>query len=234
MKKKCLAAIILMALLPNISFADLNYGTAEDETNDKFKSGVDYEIIKPAIEESNDGENINVINFFSYGCQECVSPTEQLEEWKKTMPYYARMNNSPIVTSIQKSYPARIYFTLEKLNRTDLNIPFLEESSNGKTDFSNFDVLTSWFSGRGIKTDDFKKNFDSNYVIGKIYSSPSIISTYSIDSIPLIVIAGKYKITAEEITKHKNDLKDVVNFLVDKAKNGDQSNNTNNDSVELN
>lgn len=218
MNKKIAIFSMALSLFSGIAHADLNFGTNDDDSNDKYKAGVDYEIIKPEIENSNKTGEVNVINFFSYGCLPCVDTTKKMEEWKMKMPYYAQMNNSPVSPTIASSYPARIYFTLEKLNRLDLNMPFLEESSNGKTDFSKFDILTSWFDGRGIKTEDFKKGFDSNEVIGKVYSAPSVMKTYNIDSIPTITIAGKYKITASEINTHKDDLKDVVTFLVEKAR----------------
>lgn len=218
MNKKITILAIALSFFSGIANADLNFGEDNKDTNDKYKVGVDYEIIKPAINNSDHVGEINVINFFSYGCLPCVDTTKKMEEWKIKMPYYAQMNNSPVAPTISSSYPARIYFTLEKLDRLDLNMPFLEESSNGKTDFSKFNILTSWFDGRGIKTDDFKKGFDSNEVVGKVYSSPNVMKIYGIESIPTITVAGKYKITAQNINSHKEDLKDLVTFLVEKAR----------------
>lgn len=141
-----------------------------------------------------------------------------MNDWKQTMPYYVQMNDSPVSPSIKSSYPARIYFALDELKMLSLNIPLLETSVDGKTDFSKFDILTAWLSGRGVTTDSFKSAFDSKEVLAKVYSSPDIIKMYNIDSIPMISINGEYEINSKEIDQHKSDLTDLVNFLVQKSR----------------
>lgn len=212
MNKKIILTGLLLAFSINAS-ADLNFGSPEDD-NAKFKLNEDYTIIKNNISNK---DQVDVINFFSYGCKDCVDMTKQLESWSKNMPYYTKLYQSPISPKIETSYPARIYFTMEKLNRTDLNLPFMEASVDGKTDFSNFDVVTAWFDSRGISPVKFSEAFDSNEVVSKIYAAPNVIKMYNITSLPTVVINNTYQVNASSFEKNKDDFKELIDFLVEKS-----------------
>lgn len=213
--KKTFLTLIFATLFSTSAMAELNFGSQEEDDS-QFKLNEDYSVIVNAPTDI-DTKNVDVVNFFSYGCKSCVDVSKKLDAWKSKMPYYVKTYNSPVAPTIETSYPARIYFTLEKTGREDLNIPFLEASTDGKTDFSNMEILLSWFEGRGIKNEDFNTAFDSNEVVGKIYAGPNILKMYDISSIPAITIDGKYKINAESINKNKDNLIELVEFLTEKS-----------------
>lgn len=212
---------IIIGLITLLSFnvnASLNIGNSFEDENSPFKQGADYTVLNRTLTDT-DKENVNVITFFSYGCKECVDTVKTMETWKKNMPYYSKMFLSPIspVVSLSDSHPARVYFSLEKLNRLDLNIPFLEMSVDGKTDYYNDKIYESWLNGRGISPENFKDAYNSNEVISQIYASPDIVEMYELNSIPTITIDGKYKIDAQVINKNKDNLTELVDYLVEKS-----------------
>lgn len=188
----------------------LNLGYSDPTS--KYKAGQDYFIIKPSVPVSNK-DTVEVINFFSYGCKPCADSSAMVEKWKSDMPYYARLINSPISPNNATSYPARIYFALQKLGRESLSNDLMAASISGKTDFSDFKILHSWLASRGVNTKDFDKAFDSNEVVSKIYAGPSIIKLYNIQAIPAVVINGQY-IIPPAVLKDPKHSTDVLNYLV--------------------
>lgn len=183
--------------------------------NSPFKEGTDYVTITPKVPPSNDS-NVEVINFFTYGCKPCSASFDVLNDWKKTMPYYARVLLSPVSPDNKYSYPARIYFTLEKLDRLDINDELMKTSIDGKTNLKDFKVLHSWMQSRGIEPETFNKAFDSNEVVAKLYSAPSILKLYQVQAIPAVVVDGHY-IIPEASMRDKKHFVDLLNYLVTKA-----------------
>jgi len=188
----------------------LNLGYSDPSS--QFKAGQDYLIIKPAVPVSNK-DTVEVINFFSYGCKPCSDSMKILDKWKTDMPYYARLIYSPISPNNAISYPARVFFTLQKLNKESLNRDFMDASISGKTDFSDFKILHSWLASRGVNTTDFDKAFDSNEVVSKVYAGPTIVKLYNVRSIPAVVVNGHYLIPAN-VLKDEKRTTDVLNYLV--------------------
>lgn len=200
--------------IQSLNNSGFNFNPGQGD-NSPFKDGTDYITINPRVPPSNDS-NVEVINFFTYGCKPCSNSIDVLNEWKKTMPYYARVSFSPVSPDNKFSYPARIYFTLEKLNRLDIEDELMKTSIDGKTNLKDFKVLHSWMQSRGIEPEQFNQAFDSNEVVSKLYSAPSILKLYQLQSIPAIVVDGHY-IIPESSLKDKKHYLDVLNYLVSKS-----------------
>lgn len=188
----------------------LNLGYSDPMS--KYKAGQDYFIVKPVVPVSNK-DTVEVINFFSYGCKPCTESSSMLDKWKADMPYYARVINSPISPNNASSYPARIYFSLQKLGRENLSNELMVASVSGKTDFSDFKILHSWLASRGVSIKDFDNAFDSNEVVSKVYAGPSIVKLYNIQAIPAIVVNGQYIIPPAVLKDSKQSV-ELLNYLV--------------------
>lgn len=207
----------IIATLLAITFsanADLNFGNPEAEDNAPFKLNQDYSVLRNPIPAA-DPNSVDIINFYSYGCDSCVKVVKSLENWRKKMPYYTKIYYSPIAPTLEESYPARIFFTIEELNREDLKIPFLETSVDGKTNLSDIKVLVNWFDGRGINVETLNKAINSKIVQAKVDAAPTVMKMYEIDSIPTIVVNGKYKISGNAI--NSNDLAPLIEYLSQKS-----------------
>src|SRR5947199_9008119 len=84
-----------------------------------LQEGKDYRTLaKPQPVET--GKKIEVIEFFSFSCPHCKDMEPFLTAWIKKLPADVQMRRIPAQFSPQWVGTARVWYTLEALNREDL------------------------------------------------------------------------------------------------------------------
>ena len=183
-------------------------GVAEGE----FVEGDHYTLVENPLRRR-PGEDIHVVEFFSYGCIHCRNFDPLLENWKKTMPDGVSFSRSPVTFSPLWSLLGRAYLTLETAGALDENHTriFRAIHDNGRQ-FLSDDMMANFVDGYGIDKDEFLRTSRSPQVRRALQQVEQDQQQYTIASVPTLVVAGKYLVNMD--VGRKTAL-DVVNYLIE-------------------
>ena len=110
MFSRSLISSLVTILLLSCSGGD-NSKTESTQTNDRYKSGVHYEIISNPTT-VRDSSKVEVIEVFWFGCNHCYALEPYLARWKKDIPQGVNFSKSPATWNEVLKTHARIYLTL--------------------------------------------------------------------------------------------------------------------------
>lgn len=183
-----------------------------------LQEGRDYTLLNPP--QPTEPGKIEVVEFFSYMCPHCAHFDPVLNPWIKKLPKDVTFRRIPVVFRPQWDAPARLYYALESLNELDRQHAAVfkaihEDGSNLSTD----EGVTEWIAKRGIDGKKFSDVFRSFTVQSRVQQAKQATAAYGINSVPAIVVAGKYKTPTENFNGDHADLLKIVDALIAKARN---------------
>jgi thiol:disulfide interchange protein DsbA len=179
--------------------------------------GRNYERIKnPQAVES--GNKIEVIEFFSYGCPHCAELEPILDAWLAKLPGDVAFRRVPVVFQQRWEPLGKIYYTLDTLGEEHKLSPDVFKAIHGQnmslwTDKTFFD----WAASKGLDRKKVEEVYGSFGVNGKMSRARQQAQQYNIQSVPTVVIDGKYITGSEKVGTHAQ-LPAAIDELVNKAR----------------
>jgi protein dithiol oxidoreductase (disulfide-forming) len=160
------------------------------------EEGLDYvKLDKPAPTEAPKGQ-IEVVEFFWYGCPHCNAFEPQLETWVKALPKDVYFRRSPAAFRPEWVPQQHLYFTLDALKLVDaLHKKIFYAIHVEKIDLATRDQIMAWIPKQAIKGLDmakFKQTFDSFNVGSKATRATQLQQAYHIDGVPALGVAGQF------------------------------------------
>ena len=203
-----------------LPFLLLLSGAALADTT-SFQEGVNYEVINPAQPTQAKPGQVEVIEFFWYGCPHCFGVEPYLEAWLKAKPkdvefrrIAAAMKNSEFYTDAQAFYTAQVLGIGDKIHEPFFNAIHLDNNAALRDDV---DALRTFFGKFGVAPKDFDATWSSFAVQTRMAESQQIGDRYGINGVPTFIINGKWK-TGAGYQMAYPDIVKCVQFLVDKEK----------------
>ncbi|MBL8309296.1 MAG: thiol:disulfide interchange protein DsbA/DsbL [Burkholderiales bacterium] len=188
---------------------------------EQFAEGKDFLRLKnPVAVES--GAKIEVIEFFSYGCPHCKDLEEYLGPWLKKVPADVSFKRVPVSFQPAWTNLGKIYYTLDALGREDLSVKVFQAYHSANVRLSEEKTFFDWAAGNGLDATKVKEMWASFAVNSKMNRAKTLASNYSVDSVPVIFVDGKFKVQAttaggQGTIAHKN-IPAAIEFLVAKAR----------------
>lgn len=160
-------------------------------------AGKDYLVLK-SPQPKPPGKNVEVIEFFWYGCPHCAHLQPSLHEWLKRKPADVTVRRQPAAFQENWVQLARTYYTIEALDAVDklhlglfdaihktkaLNPPALSKDQK---------PLFDWVATQGVNRQKFEDVYKSFGVASKSQRTIDITSAYDITGTPALAIDGKY------------------------------------------
>ena len=139
------------------------------------------------------GKKIEVIEFFSYGCPHCGDLEPSLQGWLKTLPADVQFRRVPVMFQERWIPLAKIYYTLEALGEEARLTPAVFTAVHAKglslwQDKTFFD----WAASQGIDRKKVEDMYNSFGMGGKVNRARLAAQTYQVQSVPLIIVDGKF------------------------------------------
>lgn len=163
-------------------------------------AGKDYQVLKPA-QPTTSGKNIEVLDFFWYGCGGCNQLQPPLYEWLKRKPVDVTFRRQPAAFQDNWVQLARTYYTIEALDVANKLHGEIFDAIH-KTKVLNPALLSKdpktlfdWVATKGIERQKFVETYNSFGVASRAQRTIDTTSTYNITSTPTLVIDGKFTIT---------------------------------------
>ena len=188
-----------------------------------FVEGASYEAVSPAQPTEAKPSQVEVIEFFWYGCPVCFALEPHLEVWLKTKPKYvlyrripAAMKDSEFYTDSQAFYTAQLLGIGDKIHEPFFNAIHLDGQGELRTDVG---ALRTFFGKFGVASKDFDATWNSFAVQTHMSEAALIEDRYGITGVPTIIVNGKWKTgagyrLASGAYMKGEDIMKCVDFLV--------------------
>jgi thiol:disulfide interchange protein DsbA len=165
------------------------------------------------------GKKIEVLEFFSYGCPHCRDLDPELVAWKKTLPADVEFKRVPVDFGREQwRNLGKAYYTLEALEVEDKLTPELFVALHDKrAPLFEPKAFLDWVAGKGVDRKRAEETYNSFGVNSKMNRALALAKNYSVQSVPVVYIDGKFQVSSDKVGTHAN-LPGAINQLIAKAR----------------
>ncbi len=164
------------------------------------------------------GKNIEVIEFFSYGCPHCGELEPNLQAWLKTKPADVTFRRIPVMFQPRWENLAKAYYTLEGLNEDKLSPEVFVALHSRNTPLWNEKDFLDWVAAKGVDRKKAEELFNSFGINGKVARAKQLAQAYQIQSVPTIIVDGKFTTGPERMPGGHAAIPGAIDALVQKAR----------------
>jgi thiol:disulfide interchange protein DsbA len=164
------------------------------------------------------GNKIEVVEFFSYGCPHCAELETYLEPWLAKLPPDVAFRRVPVMFQARWEPLAKIYYTLDALGEERRLSPDVFKAIHGQG-MALWDAKTfyDWAATKGLDRKKVEDVFGSFAINGKMNRARQQAQQYNIQSVPTVVVDGKFITGSERVGTHAN-LPGAIDELITKAR----------------
>lgn len=167
-----------------------------------WQDGVNYTRLVPAQPTAVAPGQVEVLEFFWYGCPHCYALDPLVESWRKTKPAYIAFSRVPVMWSEGHRSTARLFYTLESMGKLDQlhseifkeihvnNDPLIAGDPNDVAAAEK--IQTAFVKKFGVPEDAFTKAYHSFSVETSLQRADQLAQRYRVDGVPTFVVDGKY------------------------------------------
>ena len=178
-------------------------------SNASVELGKDYKMLNPSQPTSN--KNIEVLEFFFYGCSHCFNLHKPLSSWEKTMPKDVELTFVPTIFRNSMEPMARTMYALESMGQLNKLHEALYRAWNvEKQELFDESAITSFVAKHGVDRKKFAAAYNSFSMQSKVVRAKQMIRSYGINGTPTLVVDGKYTITGLQPDDTVRVLKEVI------------------------
>lgn len=166
-----------------------------------------------------DRDEIEVLEFFSYGCPHCSDINPLIEDWKSRLPSDVSFERVP-VTFGRAAWEtlARLYFALDfagELERLDQRV--FDAVTKERANLYTEKAVLNWVAKQDVDPDAFAKFFNSFAVEAALARANTLAARFHVDAVPMIIVDGRYVVLGEG-AKSKAELISIADALIEKAR----------------
>jgi thiol:disulfide interchange protein DsbA len=184
-----------------------------------YTEGVNYRVLATPM--VTDSEQIEVMEFFWYGCPHCESFEKPLHQWQKTMAEGVRLVQSPAIWNEPMKLHAKVFFIAQNMPNSEPIHAALFSKVMDLREVRDLNLqteeLASFLKGYGLSKADFKQQLSSVEINKKLQHAIELMSQSKIEGTPSILVNGRY-LVLNESAKTVEQIMDITSFLVEKEK----------------
>jgi thiol:disulfide interchange protein DsbA len=162
--------------------------------------GPGYVLVEPAPPATS-GSKVEVIEFFSYGCPHCAALEPLVHTWEqRTDPAKVEFKRVHATYSPMMLWLARGFYAGEVLGVTqDVHAAVFREihEKGFPLEQQTVENLAMLYGRTGLDTDEFLQVAQTGKVEALLKDADRRQRLYKVDRTPTLIVAGKYRVTAE-------------------------------------
>ncbi len=179
-------------------------------------AGRHYRVLTPAQATSSPPDRVEVAEVFMYSCPHCMSLEPFINNYLAEKPGYVNFVRIPAVFHQMAMVHAKGFYSAESLGiLEDVHEDFFRKIHVERNRLTTEDAVVEFFVGHGVDEDKATAAFNSFAVDTKVRRASDLGRRYGIDSVPTLVINGKY-VTSGTMTGSMSKLREVVDYLAAK------------------
>jgi len=165
---------------------------------------------------------VEVVELFWYTCPHCnYFDKYYLQNWLKRQPDYVVFRQMPAVFDNDPRIPlAKAYYVADALGILEqIHTPLFEAIHDKKSDMNSQSKLQKFFLDKaGISKEEFDGTYNSfSLNESKIPRAKYMTSRYGVDSVPTIIVNGKYRLTSDKADGYIAMMK-IIDDLIEKER----------------
>ena len=165
------------------------------------------------------GKKIEVIEFFSYGCPHCNDLEPYLDAWMAKLPPDVQFRRVPVMFQQRWEPLAKIYYTLDAMGEEARLSPEVFKAIHvNNVALYQDKTFFDWAASKGLDRTKVADTYNSFAVNSKFNRAKSIASAYNIQSVPTIVVDGKFITASDRVPGGHAGLTTAIDALVAKAR----------------
>jgi thiol:disulfide interchange protein DsbA len=199
------ATLVSSFLLPITGFA------AEPQAGKEFK------MISPALASPKD--KIEVIEFFSYGCNHCSDFHPTISQWAAKLPKDVSFRRVPVSFNRPEWVRlSKIYYALEATgDLAKLDAAVFIAIHEQRVPFKSDEAVFSWVGSKGADAKKFAEAFNGFSMQAKVQRADQDASAARISGVPSLAVDGRYLINNEAASSFEDLLK-ITDSVVAKVR----------------
>jgi len=164
------------------------------------------------------GKKIEVIEFFSYGCPHCADLEPVMQSWLKTLPADVQFRRVPVMFQDRWVVLAKVYYTLDALgDELRLSPEVFAAIHKGGSNLASDKIFFDWAAGKGLDRKKVEDMYNSFAIAGKMNRAKALAQQYNVQSVPLIVVDGKFITATDKVGSHAA-MPSAIDALIAKAR----------------
>jgi len=194
------------------------FGALPARAQDAFKADADYRALQKPVPSEAAPPQIEVIEFFSYGCSHCRDFEPQFEKWKNAAPKDVVVRREHV--SFQKDFEPlqRIYYALEMMGKADqLQMKIFAALLTERKQIHQPQVLFPWIAAQGVDRAKFEEIYNSFGVATKVRRATELQNAYGVEGTPALTTGGRYY-TDGAMTRNFDRMLAVTNALIERER----------------
>jgi len=165
------------------------------------------------------GKKIEVIEFFSYGCPHCNDLEPYLDAWMAKLPPDVQFRRVPVMFQQRWEALAKIYYTLDAMGEEARLSPEVFKAIHvNSLPLYQEKAFFDWAASKGLDRNKVAEVYGSFAVNSKFNRAKSLAAAYNIQSVPTVVVDGKFITASDRVPGGHPALPGAVDALVAKAR----------------
>ncbi len=186
----------------------------------RFTENVEYTVINPPLSTQAEKDQVEVAEVFWYGCPHCYHLEPTIEEYLKNKPDYVTFTRIPAMLDAKWSFHGKLFYVGSLLDPDDskgVHDKIFTALQKQRRRINNDDQLRRFFQSIGFKADEINNVLKSMELKTKLDYAREITKKSRVDSVPAVIVNGKY-LTSPSLVSGNKKLLEVVNYLTDLEK----------------
>lgn len=158
-----------------------------------LEAGKDYVVLQPAQPGGSNGQ-IEVIEFFSYGCPHCAAFDPMLTKWRASQGKDVVFRRVPVSFGRPEwAALGRIYFTLKAMGLSDkLDSKVFDAIHKSYLKLEDEKIRNDWLTSQGVDVKKFNDTWRSFGIETQSRRGDQMAESYRIQGVPTLVVDGHY------------------------------------------
>jgi len=183
-----------------------------------YREGVDYERLEQPVAVDVAGGDIEVREFFSFGCPHCFQLEPYIDGWAKNKPSGTVFVKTPAVMRSSWVPQAHAYYVAQSLGKeSEVSAALFDAIHVDKKTLQTESQLADFFAQFDVTTEQFDKLYNSFSIRVRIRQAEALAKEYRLSGVPVVIVNGKFLVTGS-MSKSYERMMDIINFLVKKEK----------------
>ncbi|MBK1648196.1 thiol:disulfide interchange protein DsbA/DsbL [Rhabdochromatium marinum] len=187
-------------------------------SDDDVREGHEWRAITPPQPGDEDGQ-IEVLEFFSYGCSHCAHLNPLIKDWAAKLPEDVSFRRVP-ETFGRAAWEnlARLYYALEFSQALDrLDQAVFDAVTQERIALYQPRKMLDWLQQQGVDPASFEDIFNGFAVETKVARAKALSEDYQVKAVPMIAVGGRYAVLNNG-AKNYGALLTIAERLIDKAR----------------
>lgn len=179
-----------------------------------FKEGKDYQRLKQPVAVDAPAGQVEVLEFFSYGCIHCFHFEPMVKAWLQQKPAYVNFKRVPVFAEPLQ----RVYYALEAMGQLEAahdKLFALFFTDSVRPAGNKPEAMADWVAKAGVDRAKFLAAYQSFSVAGKVKRASQLADLYQVEGTPAVGVAGRFLVPGQA-----ERTLPIVNALIAEARKG--------------